>query len=207
DWPGLPVQFLTGSSPAAKLVGEAVLRKPFKFSSLGAAVLERLGRRTPPGGAADRLLKRLKTPALRQFYLNWQTAKVDGIALPSLSSLDPARFGLGPHSFTAAIENEDPLKFRFLSVGSALTSRLGRPLDGSAIDSTPEDEDILGELHATYRRCARNRSPVYQAARMDFGDGSPLHLERLVLPVSENSQTVTHLVGIAMFSEPNGARE
>lgn len=206
DWPGLPVQFLTGSSPVAKLAGEAVLRKPFKFSSLGAAVLERLGRWTPPGGAADRLLKRLKTPALRQFYLNWQTAKVDGITLPSLSSLDPARFGLGPHSFTAAIENEDPLKFRFLSVGSALTSRLGRPLDGAAIDSTPEDEDILGELHATYRRCARNRSPVYQAARMDFGDGSPLHLERLVLPVSENSQAVTHLVGIAMFSEPNGAR-
>ena len=110
----------------AKLAGEVVLRKPCKFPSLGAAILERLGRWTPPGGAADRLLKRLKSPALRQLYLNWQTAKVNGVTLPSLSSLDPARFGLGPHFFTAAIENKDPLKFWFLSVGSALTTRLGR---------------------------------------------------------------------------------
>ena len=204
DWPGLPVQFLTGGSPAAKLAGEAVLHKPFRFSDLSAAVLERLGRWTPPGGANDRLLKRLKTPHLRQFYLNWQTAKVDGVALPTLASLDPARFGLGPHSYTAVIENEDPLEFRFLTVGSALTARLGQPMAGTAIVSTPDNEEVLGEMHATYRRCARNLSPVYQAARLDFGDGSPLHLERLVLPVSENSQTVTHLVGIALFSEPNG---
>jgi CheY-like chemotaxis protein len=204
DWPGLPVLFLTGTAPLAKLAGEAVLRKPFQFVALGAAVLERLGRWTPPGGAGDRLLKRLKTPALRQLYLNWQTAKADGVTLPSLSSLDPARFGLGPHSFTAAIENEDPVGFRFLSVGSALTTRLGRRLEGVAIAGTPESEEILGELHATYRRCARNLSPVYQAARLDFGDGSPLHLERLVLPLSENARTVTHLVGIALFSEPNG---
>ncbi len=206
DWPGLPVQFLTGSLSSDTLVGEAVLRKPFQFAELGTAVLERLGRWTPPSVAGDRLLKRLKTPVLRQFYLNWQTAKVNGAALPTLSSLDPVRFGLGPHSFTAAIENEDPLEFRFVSVGAALTTRLGRSLDGAAIPSMPEDEDVLGELYATYRRCARNLNPVYQAARLDFGDGSPLHLERLVLPISENSQTVTHLVGIALFSEPNGQR-
>ena len=111
DWPGLPALFLTGSSPALQLPGEVVLRKPFAFSQLGAAVLERLGRWTPPTGAADRLLKRLKTPALRQLYLNWQTARINGFILPSLSSLNPARFGLGPHSFTATIEHYNPMKF------------------------------------------------------------------------------------------------
>jgi hypothetical protein len=45
-------------------------------------------------------------------------------------------------------------------------------------------------------------SPVYQSARFDFGEGDPLHLERLVLPVSEDTLRITHLVGVAVFSEP-----
>ncbi|MGI4952994.1 MAG: ATP-binding protein [Janthinobacterium lividum] len=201
DWPGLPVQFLTGSAPDARLVGEAVLRKPFQFAALSAAVLERLGRWTPPGGAPDRLLKRLKTPALRQFYLNWQTARIEAAGLPTRSSLDPVHFGLGPHAFTIAIDSHAPLRFRFLTVGAALSMRLGRPLDGVIVEAVPEDEELLGNLHATYRRCVQRLSPVYQAARLDFGDGPPLHLERLVLPVSDDAETVTHLVGISLFNE------
>ena len=202
DWPGLPVQFLIGRAPGPELAGEAVLRKPFSFASLGTAVLERLGRWTPPDADSDRLLRRLQAPALRQLYLNWHASKEPGALLPRLSGIDPLRFGLGPHAFTVAMVSDDPAEFRFLSVGSALTRRLGRPLDGAAIDITAEDAETLGEIGATYRRCARNLAPVYQAARFNFGDGSPLHLERIVLPVSENARTITHLVGIALFTEP-----
>ncbi len=203
DWPGLPVQFLTGKAPGAELAGEAVLQKPFSFTALGNAVLERLGRWTPQGSQTDRLLKRLRAPALRQLYLTWQASKADGVLLPPLRRIEPLPFGLGPHAYTVAVEGGAPPTFRYVSVGHALNMRLGRPLQGSVVEDAPaEDEEILGELQACYRRCARNLGPVFQSARFNFGDGSPLQFERLVLPMSENGQTVTHLVGIVLFSEP-----
>ena len=205
DWPGLPVQFLTANAPGAELAGEAVLQKPFSFTALGNAVLERLGRWTPQSSQTDRLLKRLRAPALRQLYLTWQASKADGVLLPPLSRIEPLPFGLGPHAYTVAVESGAVPCFRYVSVGHALTMRLGRPLQGSVVeDAAAEDEEILGELRACYRRCARNLGPVYQSARFNFGDGSPLQIERLVLPVSDNGQTVTHLVGIVLFSEPGG---
>jgi hypothetical protein len=135
--------------------------------------------------------------------LNWQTARIDGRSLPGLAALDPVRFGLGPHAFIVRVESTEPLALRFLSVGTELTTRLGRPLNGASIGSAHEDQDILGELEITYRRCARLQAPIYQSARFDFGDGAPLHLERLVLPVSDDGETLTHLVGIAVFNESN----
>jgi CheY-like chemotaxis protein len=204
DWPGLPVQFLIGGEPGPELVGEAVLSKPFSFSALATAVLERLGRWTPQDSRGDRLLARLQTPALRQLYLIWHASKAPGELMPRLSGIDPLRFGLGPHAFIVEVETMDPAKFRFTTVGSALTQRLGRPLDGLAIDVVSRDDDMLGDMYSTYRRCARNLAPVYQAARFNFGDGLPLHLERIVLPVSENTRTITHLVGLALFTEPGG---
>ena len=205
DWLGLPVQFLTGAPPGPGLAGEAVLRKPISFTALGRAVLERLGRWTPNDADGDRMLRRLKAPALRQLYVNWHASKEPGALFPRLSGIDPLRFGLGPHAFIVAVENSDPVQFRFETVGSALTRRLRRPLNGERIDNPAEDDETLGEIYATYRRCARNLAPVYEAARFNFGDGAPLHLERIVLPVSENGTTITHLVGIALFTEPGNS--
>ena len=204
EWAELPVLFVTGGSVGGDLAGETVVLKPFPVAAIAAAVLRLLGRSSPGSDARSRLMQRLKTPALRRFYLNWQTCSVPGTALPSLLQIDPARFGLGPHSFIVKVESHQPPAFRFVTVGGALTRRLGRLLDGVAIDNSLDDNDVLGEMHGTYRRCMRNRSPVFEGARFDFGDGSPLIFERLVLPISEDSESVTHLVGIAVFTDAKG---
>ena len=204
DWPNLPVLFITGGDAGPDLSGEMVISKPFPASAVAAAILQLLGRFIPVGDARSRLMQRLKTPALRRFYLNWQTCSVPAESLPSLAQIDPARFGLGPNSFVAKVESEQPASFRFISVGAELTSRLGRPLDGELIDNSFDDDEILGELHGTYRRCMRNGRPIYQGARFDFGDGSPLRFERLVLPISEDGDAITHLVGIAVFTNEAG---
>ena len=204
DWPELPVLFMTKGDTGGDLAGETVLVKPFSMGAMAASIAQLLGRSSPANDARSRLMQRLKTPALRRFYLNWQTQGLPGEALPSLSQIDPARFGLGPHSFLVSVESHSPPTFRFVSVGIALTARLGRQLDGVVIDNSLDTDDIVGELHATYRRCMRDRSGVYQGARFDFGDGSPLVFERLVLPVSEDGETVTHLIGIAAFTDATG---
>jgi putative addiction module CopG family antidote len=204
DWPELPVLFITGGTVGPELAGEMVVPKPFPVAAIAAAILQLLGRWSPAADARSRLMKRLKTPALRRFYLNWQTCSVPGEALPTLAQIDPARFGLGPHSFIVTVDRDDPPVFRFASIGSVLTRRLGRQLDGTLIDDSLAGNDILGELHSTYRRCMRNRTPVYQGARFDFGDGEPLSFERLVLPISEDSNAITHLVGITVFTDKAG---
>jgi PAS domain S-box-containing protein len=205
DWPGLPLLFITGADHGPELADETVLRKPFDLAALGSAVLERLGRWTPPGEGGDKLLARLRTEAVRQFYLNWKSARAGSMALPRLAGVDPMHFGLGPHAFTVAVDRTEPLALRYVSLGSALAKRLGRGLAEMPVDGADQDEDVVGQLASAYRRCTRTGSPVYQTARLDFGDGKPLHLERLVLPVSEGGEFVSHLVGIVMFSEPGGA--
>lgn len=201
EWPGLPVQFISGLPAGPELAGEAILHKPFALNALGTAILERLGRWSATRGAGDRLLQRLRSPPLRQFYLTWQGARQPGESLPALTTLDPASFGLGPHSFTVAVERGEPPLFRFVSVGAALSARLGRIMDDETI-LPGGDGSVIGDLATVYRRCLRNAGAVYQGARLDFGEGRPVHLERLVLPVSNDRKTITHLVGIAYFTEP-----
>lgn len=204
EWPGLPVLFITGVAPGPELAMEAVLHKPFSFSRLSAAVLERLGRWVPPDAVSDKLLPRLRNIALRQFYIHWRTAKADAMALPRLSRLDPVRFGLGPHTFTVVVEGREPLALKYLSVGSTLARRLGHRLDGNVVDGPWQEEAVVGSLASIYRRCASSGGAVYQNARFDFGEGTPVQLERLVLPVSEDAGLVTHLVGIVIFDDASG---
>jgi hypothetical protein len=54
---------------------------------------------------------------------------------------------------------------------------------------------------AAYRRCVRDRQPVYQFIRFDFGDGSPTRFERLLLPLAEGGQEITHRLGVILFDE------
>ena len=200
--PALPVLFATGHVPGPGLTGEAVLNKPFSGAQLAAAVLERLGRHTVPSAALtpeDRLLSRLRTPSLREMFLVWCAAR-QGDVPPPPDSLDPDPFGVGDSSFVVEVDPaKSPAEMRYVRVGAALTERLGRSLNGEAIVEDLEGDEVLGSLAAVYGRCARQRMPVYQSARYDFGDGAPVSFERLVLPLSADGSAVTQLVGVALF--------
>jgi CheY-like chemotaxis protein len=204
EWPGLPVQFVTDTGIGPELADEDVLTKPFPWLRLASATLKRLGRSMPSDGQGDRVLKRVKTPALRQFCLYWIMSKADGPTLPDLASLDPARFGVGPHAFTVSVEQSDPFRFRYLSVGAALSQRLDG-LVNKTFGGAAETDDIMGDSQNAYHRCTRSRSPVYQAAKFSFKNDPPHCFERLLLPISEKSQAVTHIVGVVLFCEPEAA--
>ena len=40
----------------------------------------------------------------------------------------------------------------------------------------------------------------FEYARYDLGEGEPVLFERLILPVSDDGERVTHLVGLALLS-------
>ena len=197
----LPVLFITGHPDGEDLAGESVLVKPFT----GADILRAISRQitgAQDGSTADGgLLRRLKNPALVTAYLFWRAAR-NGGRPPRLPDLDWGGLPDAEHTFVAAVEpNGEIVTFRFLTVGRALLDRLGHSLEdlNGSLDLAPNDE-VPGSLASAYRRCARTLSPNYEHARFDFGDGMPVSFERLILPVSNDGEQVTHLVGLALFS-------
>jgi PAS domain S-box-containing protein len=203
--PNLPVLFMTREAPGPALASETLLFQPFTHDALARAVLERLGRQSlvaqmQPTGSRS-LLARVRTVALRDLYFAWNGLRA-GDTLPAPAELHPAEFGLERHSFLLSVRrNGEMIDMRFLSAGVALTTRLGRDLAGEQVGTNPRDGEVLGSLEAAYRRCARDRQPVYQFIRFDFGDGSPTRFERLLLPLAERGQEITHLLGVTLFDE------
>ncbi len=205
--PGLRVLFMTGGTASDGLDGSAVLRKPIT----GSALAEAIGRALPPAGmrrtpAADPLLRRLRSPELLAAYLFWRAAR-NGNRPPRLPDLDWGGLPNADNAITVAVEHTGAtLRFRYERVGRALTSRLGELLDGTLVPGEKISENehaLLGSLAGAYQRCTRNLSPGYEYASFDFGDGLPVTFERLLLPVSNDGETITHLVGIVLFSPPD----
>jgi hypothetical protein len=181
-----------------------VLRKPFKGPDLAKAVRDRLAP-ILSGHATDqdRLVQRLRSPRLLAAYLYWRAAR-NGNRPPRLPDLNWGGLPQAANAFIVAVETTgEEVRFRFLRVGAALEARLGQSLGGvltSEAGLPEQDEEVLGSLEGAYRRCARTMSPSYEYASYDFGDEAPVLFERLVLPVSDDAERVTHLVGIVLFS-------
>jgi hypothetical protein len=155
------------------------------------------------GGEGGALLRRLRSPELMAAYLFWRAAR-NGDRPPRLPDLNWGGLPEAANAFVVAVEPAgNVVDFRFIHVGSALEARLGRRLTGaltSEIGLPQVNEEVLGSLEGSYRRCARTLSPSYEYASYDFGDGAPTMFERLTLPVADDADNITHLVGIALFS-------
>jgi CheY-like chemotaxis protein len=198
--PDLPVLFMTGEPGPAAIGQDAVLLKPFSDTLLARMVLRQLGRTVTLDLAADPLYARLHGSPLQQMLLAWHQAKAGGEGYPPPAALNPAAFGLADNAFAATIEFFDPPRFRFDTIGPALTAALRRAQGSELADPDASGEAVFGTLDGAYRRCARTRAPVYQSARYDFGDDRPASFERLLLPASRDGVTITHLTGIVLVN-------
>jgi PAS domain S-box-containing protein len=214
DRPDLPVLYLTGHAYSAAIDDAPVLRKPFTEAMLARAVLAGLGRLGGAGlsGTTDRLRERLRRPALRDAYLRWIALRGGpGGRLPAPDAFagDDLPEETADHAFLAEAPAGGADGFRFVRVGRALEERLGRSLAGEVVGGAEEavGEALGGTLGAAYRRCANGRAPLYDYARFALGDGKPILLERLVLPLSSDGAAVTHLAGVALFTELDESEE
>jgi signal transduction histidine kinase len=198
--PELPALFISGLAGESTIGEDVVLHTPFSDTALGKAVLRQLGRTVTLDLAAEPIYARLVGSKLQAALLAWHVGKADGEGYPAPDALNPAKFGLDANAFVAAIETSDPPVFRFVRVGPALTEALRRAQGDALTDPEASGEAMFGTLDGAYRRCARTRAPVYQSARYDFGDGAPVSFERLLLPASEDGETISHLVGIVLIN-------
>ena len=136
---------------------------------------------------------RIKSPSLRAFYRRWRNVLIDGDGLPSMEAFDPG--DLAAMSFVAAVE---PDGFRFVSFGDRLTDWLGQSLQGRLVRDDALER--FGSLKAAYRNCVEQH-PAYESVHFDFGGGDTVSLERVVVPLFDAGQGVSHVGGAVMIED------
>jgi CheY-like chemotaxis protein len=211
DRPALPVLFISGQGQGwgqgqdAVPDGERMLSKPFGRAQLAEAVLERLERLPKPAvsvetsAAPDKLRDRLRNPSLRDAYDRWCALRNAGGGLPDCDLFPSDDTAMNDNSFMVEADSGGKAgDYRYVRFGNALAERLGRSLVGELVS---EDGDELGSAGASYRRCQETAVPSYEYARYALADEMPLLFERLLLPLSDDGVRVTHLLGVAFFTE------
>jgi PAS domain S-box-containing protein len=201
----IPKLFLPGSPAARVPPDEILLRKPISEPLLAGAVLTKLGWMPASILAsetlriADRVRDRIRNQRVRDVYEAWrQIVSLKG-HFPSPHETDDFDFGLKDNSYLLEVMGpEDAPSFRFVHVGNALTERLGRPLEGEILSAS--DYDVLGSITRAFQRCLKG-VPYFDYSRLSLGDGRLLLFERLLLPITDNKTSVTHLFGVATFDE------
>ena len=146
------------------------------------------------------LLADIRTPLLRQLYAYWDERR-RGRLMPARRDLDPVefRFVLGHILLIDVLY--DPLRFRFRLHGSELVFRAGYDMTGKMVEELrrPENRAVL------VRRCQELvRSPVPFAQRSErVVDGRMMRYEVVWLPLSEDGERVTMLMGGLVYFDPS----
>jgi len=204
--PGLAA-ILASALPGARspLPGVPLLALPWDRESLGAALAALPQACAPPGDeVVDRLLVRIKSPALLGALLRWREGRRQGWP-PRPEALPFPEPGLEDWGFRIQVDWEGRRPaFRYQALGRGLRDRLGKDLRGLVL---PDPEEALGSQAGIYRRAAVSCQPAYDHARFRLGGAPPVAFQRLVLPLAEGGNPSSHLVGYALFDGLVGPSE
>ncbi len=199
------------SVPERKGFGTTVIQRVAGQSLNGSARLDYLPEgvvwvlRAPRGAVADTSYQeampseRMRSPALRKFEGVWMDLHRDG-KLPRFADMSLSQTELRDNLIVAEVDNQTtPPSLRFVSVGKALTERIGLRLAGQDVLVT--EAEILGTEDGAYRRCIRSAKPAYEYAYFNLAQGRSFFFERLLLPLSDDGRTISHIVGMASFED------
>jgi hypothetical protein len=131
-------------------------------------------------------------PDLTALHRYW-TVKCAGRKMPRRSDLDPTEIpSLLPHLFITEVHF--PLRFRFRLVGTAICERWAENYNGKYLDELSLGEERQAVL-TQYELAARTAAPCYDSAEFTNELGRYLHYRRLLLPLSDDGETPTMLLG------------
>ncbi|MGN6570473.1 MAG: hypothetical protein ACTHLO_03555 [Pseudolabrys sp.] len=99
-------------------------------------------------------------------------------------------------SFVAAVE---PHAFRFVYFGDRLAAWLGETLQGRVVRDDALER--FGSLKAAYHNCVEQQVPACDRVHFDFGGGDTMSFERVVVPLFDAGQAVSHVGGAVMIED------
>lgn len=142
-----------------------------------------------PGGMADEL---------REMFRQWTALSNKSGWLPRLGDFDIEALPGVECLFVAEVDARTA-QFRYLRVGEKLAKMFGRPDRGESLRKG--GEQVLGSLEGCYGHMVKGQS-CHDWARISLDGGHPVVSERLLLPLSEDGNSVSHILGMAVFNKP-----
>jgi hypothetical protein len=142
-------------------------------------------------------------PMLRRMHDYW-------LAKHPVTGL-PGRKHISPHEFPDALPwvwmldvHRDPLRFRYRLVGTGLVRMLKREPTGMWIDEAHPDFAATGQLDR-YAEIVHQRAPQYRKGAPLFAHNQDFaSVERLMLPLASDGNTVDILINTTIFFRKSG---
>jgi hypothetical protein len=142
-------------------------------------------------------------PLWGQFLRTWESLVAAKGRYPARSEIDPAALGakLLPNVFLVDVVDTPGLsapRFRFRLLGQAIIDR--EPTrSGDFVDQIGTSADIVGIEHQ-YLSCLEGKVWIRDAS-LAWTDprGGYLRYRVMMLPLSEDGESVTHLIGLALY--------
>lgn len=143
---------------------------------------------------------------LRTLYGYWDRLRASRKA-PARSDIDPVAIPhLLPHIYLIGIEGQDEYSFRIRLAGTQVVQVFAKDYTGwlvGEVDLDGHTQLILAE----YKRVAETMEPLCSRHNFVNGAGRPFDYERLLLPLSADGETVSHLLGGVTFKLPISSPE
>ena len=149
--------------------------------------------------------ERLDEPLLAELYSYW-SARRRGRQVPARTDIDPVDIPqLLPHlTLTEMVPAEIARGFRirYRLAGTEIESHFGCPLTNRYLDELVAGPfvDFALDLH---ERGRTEKAPIYTEVLFGSDGAAPLHVKRLMLPLSEDGESVNLMLAGMIFFDSN----
>jgi hypothetical protein len=144
------------------------------------------------------ILDQLESPILRRFFQYYQE-KSGSRPMPARGDLDPCDFAYALGDITLVDVAYDPLRFRFRLDGSRHVDRFGFDLTGRWLDDFPYPE-MRQAIFDSYREVVEAAVPRRYYRDLQ-SEGRWFRYETMILPLSEDGNTVNMLISAISFHD------
>lgn len=151
--------------------------------------------------------KALDEPVLAELYDYWSQQRKGRIA-PARGDIDPVDIPtLLPHiALTEIVPAADgKARFRYRLAGTEIEHHIGCPLAGRYIDELMRG-DYLAFITGLYHRVIAEKASVYSENCYLADEADQLHVKRLMLPLSDDGESVTMVLAGLVFSPGRACR-
>jgi hypothetical protein len=147
------------------------------------------GRRVREVASVEELSSSIGT----ELYAYWER-KRGSRRMPSRADIDPADLKrILPSILIAKIDRE---RVRYTLVGTRCVAHAGMDYTGHYLDEIDFTCDFDTDWHEAYRVLMRERRPIFGIVKTFLKDNRVCELAEVLLPLSDDGETVTHCIAI-----------
>jgi len=130
-----------------------------------------------------------------ELYTYWDRKRGERL-MPSRADIDPADLKrILPNIILAKIDHESK-RVRYTLVGTRCVAQAAMDYTNYYLDELDFGCDFDTDWHEVYRAVTRERRPVFGVVKTALKDNRACELAEVLLPLSDDGETVTHCIAI-----------